>query len=43
MKIGEFLKHSRQRVVMCLPDTSLAAVAKLMYEARCLSANSALA
>ena len=32
MKIGEFLKHSRQRLVMCLPDTSLAAVAKLMYE-----------
>ena len=32
MKIGEFLKHSGQRLVMCLPDTSLAAVAKLMYE-----------
>jgi len=32
MKIGEFLKHSGQRLVMCLPDTRLAAVAKLMYE-----------
>lgn len=32
MKIGEFLKHSRQRLVTCLPDASLAAVAKLMYE-----------
>lgn len=32
VKIGEFLKHSHQRLVMCLPDTSLAAVAKLMYE-----------
>ena len=32
MKIGEFLKHSGKRLVMCLPDTSLAAVAKLMYE-----------
>jgi len=31
MKIGEFLKHSRQRLVTCLPDDSLAAVAKLRY------------
>jgi len=31
MKIGEFLKHSRQRLVTCLPDNSLATVANLMY------------
>ncbi|HET9686789.1 MAG TPA: CBS domain-containing protein [Pseudolabrys sp.] len=31
MKIGEFLKRSRQQLVTCLPDSSLAAVAKLMY------------
>ena len=31
MKIGEFLKRSRQQLVTCLPDNSLAAVAKLMY------------
>jgi CBS domain-containing protein len=31
LKIGEFLAHSRQRVVTCLPDDPLHAVAKLMY------------
>jgi CBS domain-containing protein len=31
MKIGEFLKRSRQQLVTCLPDSSLAALAKLMY------------
>ena len=31
MKIGEFLKRSRQKLVTCLPDNSLATVAKLMY------------
>jgi CBS domain-containing protein len=31
MKIGEFLKHSRQQLVTCLPDNSLATVANLMY------------
>jgi len=31
MKIGEFLKRSRQQLVTCLPDNSLAAIAKLMY------------
>jgi CBS domain-containing protein len=31
MKIGEFLKRSRQQLVTCLPDSSLAAIAKLMY------------
>jgi CBS domain-containing protein len=31
LKIGEFLSHSRQRVVTCLPDDLLNAVAKLMY------------
>jgi CBS domain-containing protein len=31
MKIGEFLKRSRQQLVTCLPDNSLAAVAKRMY------------
>jgi CBS domain-containing protein len=32
MKIGEFLEHSRQRLVTCLPDATLSAVAQLMYE-----------
>jgi CBS domain-containing protein len=32
MKIGEFLKRSRQRLVTCLPDDALNAVAKLMYQ-----------
>jgi CBS domain-containing protein len=32
MKIGEFLTRSHQRLVMCLPDDTLNAVAKLMYE-----------
>jgi CBS domain-containing protein len=31
MKIGEFLKHTRQKLVTCLPDDSLAAVAKDLY------------
>ena len=31
MKIGEFLKHSRQKLVTCLPDDTLAAVAKDLY------------
>jgi CBS domain-containing protein len=31
MKISEFLAHSRQRLVACLPDDLLNAVAKLMY------------
>jgi CBS domain-containing protein len=31
VKIGEFLKRSRQRLVTCLPDNSLAAVAKRLY------------
>ena len=31
MKIGEFLKRSRQQLVTCLPDSSLAALARLMY------------
>ena len=31
MKIGEFLKRSRQQLVTCLPDNSLAAVAKRLY------------
>ena len=31
MKIGEFLKHSRQRLVTCRPDDTLADVAKLLY------------
>jgi len=31
MKIGEFLKHSRQRIVTCRPDDTLAGVAKLLY------------
>ncbi|MFZ0066460.1 MAG: CBS domain-containing protein [Pseudolabrys sp.] len=31
VKIGEFLKHSRQRVVTCRPDDTLADVAKLLY------------
>jgi CBS domain-containing protein len=30
MRIGEFLKHSRQRLVTCLPDDTLVAVAKLL-------------
>lgn len=32
MQVGDFLKHSRQRLVTCLPDSSLASVARLMYE-----------
>jgi CBS domain-containing protein len=32
MKIGDFLKRSRQRLVTCLPDDTLNAVAKLMYQ-----------
>jgi CBS domain-containing protein len=31
VKIGEFLKHSRQRLVTCRPDDTLAGVAKLLY------------
>ena len=31
MKIGEFLKRSGQKLVTCLPDNPLNAVAKLMY------------
>ncbi len=31
MKIGEFLKHSRQQLVTCLPGDTLNAAAKLMY------------
>ena len=31
MKIGEFLAHSRQRLVTCLPNDPLNAVAKVMY------------
>lgn len=31
MKIAEFLTHSRQGLVVCLPDDLLNAVAKLMY------------
>jgi CBS domain-containing protein len=31
MKIGEFLKHSRQKLVTCLPNDTLAAVAKQLY------------
>jgi CBS domain-containing protein len=31
VKIGEFLKRSRQQLVTCLPDNSLAAVAKRLY------------
>ena len=32
MRIGEFLEHSRQRLVTCVPDATLNAVAQLMYE-----------
>ncbi|HSC56286.1 MAG TPA: CBS domain-containing protein [Nitrospira sp.] len=32
MKIGEFLEHSRQRLVTCSPDATLNAVAKLLYQ-----------
>ena len=32
MRIVEFLEHSRQRLVTCLPDATLNAVARLMYE-----------
>jgi len=31
MKIGEFLNHSRQKLVTCLPGDTLAAVAKQLY------------
>ncbi|MBX9825135.1 MAG: CBS domain-containing protein [Xanthobacteraceae bacterium] len=31
MKVGEFLKLSRQKLVTCLPDDALAAVAKDLY------------
>jgi CBS domain-containing protein len=31
MKIGELLQHSNQRLVTCLPDDFLNAVAKLLY------------
>ena len=31
MKIGEFLKHSRQKLVTCQPNDTLAAVAKSLY------------
>ena len=31
MKIGEFLKYSRQKLVTCLPNDTLAAVAKSLY------------
>jgi CBS domain-containing protein len=31
MKIGEFLKHSRQKLVTCLPGDTLAAVANQLY------------
>jgi CBS domain-containing protein len=30
MKIGEFFKHSRQRLVTCLPDDTLVGAAKLL-------------
>jgi CBS domain-containing protein len=32
MTVDEFLKRSHQRLVTCLPDDTLNAVAKLMYE-----------
>jgi CBS domain-containing protein len=31
LKVGEFLTHSRQRLVTCLPDDPLHAVAKRMF------------
>jgi CBS domain-containing protein len=31
MKIGEFLNHSRQKLVTCLPNDTLSAVAKSLY------------
>jgi len=31
MQISEFLKHSRQQLVTCLPDNSLGSIARLMY------------
>jgi CBS domain-containing protein len=31
MKIGEFLRLSRQQLITCRPDDTLAVVAKLMY------------
>ncbi len=31
MKVGEFLKHSRQQLVTCKPDDSLATAAKLLH------------
>jgi CBS domain-containing protein len=34
MHVGEFLKHSRQQLVTCLPDNSLPSVARLMYTHR---------
>ena len=34
MRIGEFLKHSRQQVVTCGPNDSLETAAKLLHEHR---------
>jgi CBS domain-containing protein len=31
MKIGEFLKHPHQHLVICMPDHSLATVAQLLH------------
>ena len=31
MKIGEFLKHPHQHLVICMPDHSLVAVAQLLH------------
>lgn len=32
MKIAEFLKHASQKLVTCLPDETLAAVARRLYD-----------
>ncbi len=34
MKVGEFLKHSRQQLVTCKPDDSLETAAKLLHAHR---------
>ena len=31
MEIGEFLAHSRQRIVTCLPDDPLPTIAKRVF------------
>ena len=31
MRVAEFIQHSRQKLVVCLPDDTLQAVAKSMY------------